>query len=169
MNWGDGASETCTGGYWFPSHKYATAGTYNVSVVKDGAPAPESDYTITEGKLIFHNRGIYTVTMTNDAIESYHENPAKVIVTVNVYPVGIEENQLSDIKVYPNPTTGMLQITSYELQITDVIVYDIYGRMQKAEGRMQKAEGEMVMDIRNLPAGVYFLSINGKTTKVVKN
>ena len=82
------------------------------AIVKDGAPALESDYTITEGKLTFHNRGIYTVTMTNDAIVSNPEYPAKVVVNVNVSNVGITENQLSDIKVYPNPTTGKLTINN---------------------------------------------------------
>jgi len=38
---------------------------------------------------------------------------------------GIEENRIENIKVYPNPTTGQLRITNYELRIDNVEVFDI--------------------------------------------
>jgi hypothetical protein len=74
--------------------------------------------------------------------------------------VGINENaQIAKFMLYPNPANNELRITNYELQITNVEVYDVSGRKQKAEGRRQKAENEVVMNISNLPAGVYFVKI----------
>jgi len=33
-----------------------------------------------------------------------------------------------EVVLYPNPTTGELQVTSYKLQVTSVEVFDVYGR-----------------------------------------
>jgi len=67
-----------------------------------------------------------------------------------------------DVWVYPNPTGGELQVTSYELQmdeivIWDIIIWDIMGKRvlsQKAEGKKQKE-----LDISHLPSGMYFVRI----------
>jgi hypothetical protein len=80
---------------------------YTVEI--NGEPAPESTYSVTDGKLTFHTLGNYTVTMTNDAIIS-PENPAKVIVDIAVVPLGIAETEALSISVYPNPTNGELRI-----------------------------------------------------------
>jgi len=174
----------------------------NYTVLKNGIPAPEADYTVINGKLIFNTMDVYTVTMTNDAITSNPDYPAKVVVELtileepithiitataigdggghiepegvitvphgesqtfyvaaalngsqitylwidgeNVLPVsmgeytytftnviadhtivaefgnvGINENEYSNLFIYPNPTNGELRITNYELRITN--------------------------------------------------
>jgi len=73
--------------------------------------------------------------------------------------IGVHENEKPEVSVYPNPTTGQLRITNYELRILEVEVFDVFGRKQKAESRRQKAEGEVVVDISTLQAGVYFVRI----------
>ena len=55
----------------------------NYAVTKNNSPAPESDITVTDGKIIFNRSGNYTVTMTNEAVKSYYY-PAKVVVEVEV-------------------------------------------------------------------------------------
>ena len=139
----------------------------NYQVQKYGTPILESDYSVLEGKLIFHTPGIYSVGMTNKAIR------ASVTGTLQVVTVGVSENESLNIEVYPNPTTGELRVTSYELQVTGIEVFDIFGRKQKAESRKQKAEGEMEIDISHLAVGVYFVKIYTEagvvTKKVIKN
>ncbi|MCL2041814.1 MAG: T9SS type A sorting domain-containing protein [Bacteroidales bacterium] len=72
------------------------------------------------------------------------------------------------IIIYPNPTSGGLTITNYELRITEVEVFDLMGRKvlsQKAESRKQKE-----LDISHFPAGMYFVRImtdKGVVTKKV--
>ena len=88
--------------------------------------------------------------------------------------ISVDDYFLADkITVYPNPTTGKLRVTSYELQVTGIELVDIYGRIQKAESRKQKAEGEIEIDITNLAVGVYFVKIYTEagvvTKKVIKN
>ena len=75
---------------------------------------------------------------------------------------------LDNITLVPNPTTGELQITNYELQITSIEVFDVYGRKQKAESRKEKAEGNMEIDISHLPAGLYFVKIQTEAGEITK-
>jgi len=73
--------------------------------------------------------------------------------------VGIKDNeQLGKFTIYPNPAKNELRVTSYELQVTSVEIFDVYGRKQKAEGRKQNGS-EMVLDISGLSAGIYFIRI----------
>jgi len=53
-------------------------------VEKNGAPALQSDYSLTNGIIRFHTNGNYKITMTNPAIISHSFYPAKVIVTIIV-------------------------------------------------------------------------------------
>ena len=80
--------------------------------------------------------------------------------------IGVMEHKASDILVYPNPTTGNLRVTSYKLQVTDVELFDVYGRKQKAECRKQNAE--WILDLSNLKDGIYFVIIKTENSFVTK-
>ena len=146
----------------------------NYTVTKNGNPAPENDYTIADGKITFNKLGIYTLTMRNDAIVSNIFYPASVTVDLMVVEdAGIEENGETNIRVYPNPTTGELRITNYELGIgslseVGVEVFDVYGRKQSHVSRVTRNE----KNISELPAGIYFVKITTEkgvvTKKVIK-
>jgi hypothetical protein len=79
----------------------------------------------------------------------------------------VETWRAASLQVYPNPTAGELKIESGELSIARVVVFDIYGREQKAESRKDKATG-IIMDISELPSGVYFVKICTETGEVVR-
>ena len=75
----------------------------------------------------------------------------------------------ANVLVYPNPTTGELRITNYELRIKDVEVFDVYGRKQKVESRKgEKEKGEITIDITNLPTGIYFIKIETDKAIITK-
>ena len=84
--------------------------------------------------------------------------------------VGITDLQLSSFNIFPNPTTGKLTINNEQLTIDNVEIFDIMGRKQKTESR--KGEKEIVVNISELPAGVYFVKISTEsgilTKKVIK-
>jgi PKD repeat protein len=74
--------------------------------------------------------------------------------------VGINNDIVSDINIYPNPTTGIVNIDADGLN--KVVVYDVTGRM------MMSVANESTIDISNLEAGVYFFSVetaNGSAMK----
>jgi hypothetical protein len=91
--------------------------------------------------------------------------------TYKTIDININENiddyeEVANILVYPNPTSGQLTINNEQLIIDDVEVFDVYGRKQKAESRKgEKEKGEITIDITNLPTGIYFIKI--ETDKVI--
>jgi hypothetical protein len=96
------------------------------------------------------------------------------IFTITVNPCNgnsVPENDShisANISVYPNPTTGQLQIRNYELSMGEIGIYDVVGRKQKAESKFPPFGGVGVVDISHLPAGIYFLRAGTETVKVVK-
>ena len=83
---------------------------------------------------------------------------------------GISENGLRNLWVYPNPTTGELQVTSYELQVASVEVFDIYGRKQKIEYQISDiGQSDIQINISHLLSGIYFLKVGNETVRVVKH
>jgi hypothetical protein len=78
-----------------------------------------------------------------------------IVVNVNEYN--------SSYKIYPNPTTGMLRVTSDELQVTSdklqVEIFDVYGRKCHAS-HITRHENDI--DVSHLPAGIYFIKIENE-------
>jgi len=72
--------------------------------------------------------------------------------------VGISETPNSEITIYPNPTNSKLNI-EIESHIT---LYNLQGILLK------ETYGKEI-DISEYPHGIYFLRVEGKTVKVVKN
>jgi hypothetical protein len=107
---------------------------------------------------------IFKITVTAE------DKITKLDYTIKVNrPVGIIENpQTTKLIVYPNPTTGELRITNYKLRITNVEIFDIYGKKLKAKSRKQKEKNEIVIDISELPAGIYFVKIDTDVGEVIK-
>jgi hypothetical protein len=81
--------------------------------------------------------------------------------------VGIHDITLvNGLQLYPNPTTGELQIMNYELREGDNIeIYNVLG--QKQQFSILNAQLPTV-DVSHLSAGMYTLKIGGYTGKFVK-
>jgi len=79
----------------------------------------------------------------------------------------LEENINNEIQIFPNPTTGELTINSKQLTIKNVEIYDVVGKLQKFE--IKKLDNTIIINISRLANGMYFLKIDRKTFKVVKN
>ncbi len=89
-------------------------------------------------------------------------------------PVGIEDNVLEGmITVYPNPTTGILQICTDEVMIeqgTSYQLFDLSGRLMR-QGLLTSSI--QTLDLGNCASGFYILKVSHnnqpvKTFKVVK-
>jgi len=92
--------------------------------------------------------------------------------------VGIKENVNNTISVTPNPTTGEFKVSGLKfndrlLSEVEVEIYDMTGRPVGAYCIRPNippsggTEGGCI-DISHLPAGIYFLRIDGQTVKIVK-
>jgi len=81
----------------------------------------------------------------------------------------VETGRAPSVRIYPNPTNGKLSVVSSQLSEKggEIKIYDVVGQVVGAY-RIRPTEEETVIDISHLAAGLYFLKIDGKTVKVVK-
>ena len=75
---------------------------------------------------------------------------------------GIEESAVSEIALFPNPATDILNITSSET-ISEIEIVNVMGQVVK---RMEVNSDNAVCDVEDLKAGVYVVRIHTEGTVV---
>ncbi|MCL2131219.1 MAG: T9SS type A sorting domain-containing protein [Lentimicrobiaceae bacterium] len=87
-----------------------------------------------------------------------------------ITPLSISDMDNKNIvNIYPNPTDGKLHITYAEtLHATSVQMFDVVGKQYSVGAKHILPNEEIEIDISHLAAGMYFLRIDGKVFKVVK-
>lgn len=132
----------------------------------------DDNYTAVEGALI----GMDVSSTDNDATgrEGTHAwmatedngwwNPSVFgqVELGTVVSTDISENSLEELLMYPNPVTDVLYIKGLKSD-TSVNVYNTAGSLVK---HAPATNG--VVNLVELPRGVYFVNVNGATTKIVK-
>jgi len=121
--------------------------------------------TITENTL--HTNSTGTVTLTATINETLVGTSFTKNFTIEVKElVGINDLELANINIYPNPITNELRIENYDLRIEGVEIYDICGR--KVFEQKENLTVLRSYDITVFPAGVYFVKIQTETGEVVR-
>ncbi|MBT6999253.1 MAG: M6 family metalloprotease domain-containing protein, partial [Prolixibacteraceae bacterium] len=105
--------------------------------------------------------GKYQVSVINDnGCYSLLSDPFYAYVT------NTDLTQLENIKVYPNPTTGVFTISGLPFnKKTEVAVYNISGKIVK---RSVVDSQEVRVDINNFTPGIYLLKLNDRNNFSVK-
>ena len=102
--------------------------------------------------MTFGNGGIRTLLCYFQNEELVYKNPdySECYYEGYLADLPVEKNGLS---VYPNPTSGELRVTSDELQVTRIEIFDIVGKMVYGQAY------EHTIDISFLSTGLYFLKV----------
>jgi agmatine/peptidylarginine deiminase len=135
----------------------------------DGIVEPAQSSVIT---LSYDFRNIAKGYEYSGSFKLLSNDPVKPETEITLYAyvnVGIDENKWSLIYLYPNPAKDYikLQITNYELQIIDIEIYDVYGRNVSSHHQITSSPHHLI-NISHLPSGIYFLHIEGRILKFVK-
>jgi hypothetical protein len=80
--------------------------------------------------------------------------------TVGISETGQEANKIT---IYPNPTIGNLYVESDKLKVSNVEIFDVYGRIV-----LSSFAPAPLINISHLTAGVYFLKISTEVGQVIK-
>ena len=143
---------------WTVSYRKTASATWSTTTVT------AHPYTITNLDADTEYEVYVTATCDNETSgESNHITFTTALVSVNDYEMG-------NTVVYPNPTTGMFTIQNSQSKIQRVEMYDVFGKLMNS---MEVDDNSTTVDISSFAAGVYFtrvISEKGTTTiRVVKN
>lgn len=95
-------------------------------------------------------------------------NGISVATDVVLSPLGINSIIFNQVKIYPNPTTGLLNISglegNYQLEVFNAIQEKVY---------FEDKAGNSVIDLSTLPKGIYLIKLFDSeinlTRKIVLN
>ncbi|MCL2130870.1 MAG: T9SS type A sorting domain-containing protein [Lentimicrobiaceae bacterium] len=135
----------------------ATPNDPNATVIGDGQQQLNTDTNVI----------IITVT-AEDGITTQDY----IVTIINGCNTGIVETQhATSLRIYPNPTSGKFSVVSYQLSEMggEIEVFDVVGRKLLSHTPLTSHSSPLIeIDISHLANGLYFLKIDGKTVKVVK-
>lgn len=134
---------------------------YDLSAFGAGSPSPQSNMIF---RFVFHS----------DATENNYDG-AIIDNFVVETALGTNQNQLSDLAVYPNPTNDNITV-SFHSNSTDTVnlaVYDVQGRLIKSNAAAAIIGSfDYTLNLATLPTGVYVLKISqgdlNYNTKVIR-
>lgn len=105
----------------------------------------------------------YCYVITSMGVDSESDPSEEVCETIKTD--GVEEMS-SSFNIYPNPVGDELFITT-EMNVTEVAIYDIYGRQAMSQ-QVNKSTSQQVVNVADLDAGVYFVKVVTSEGDLVK-
>lgn len=75
----------------------------------------------------------------------------------------LQEETVTSLEVYPNPTSDILHIELSSSLPESVSIYDQLGR----EVHRQEVSGNVQIDVKNWAPGLYIVAVDSKTTKII--
>src|SRR5690606_15829839 len=106
----------------------------------------------------------FTVVGANDYFCLFHSATMAGTITVNEV-LGVEENQLNTINIYPNPTSSTINLVlPKNMQTGQIAVFDILGKQIYSQEFESKEN--ISIDVLSWNTGAYFVNvISGKHTQ----
>lgn len=116
--------------------------------------------------LLAGNRGAMVLNLT-DTLQTINGCDSIVNLTLHFYSKDVSvdeaEHALSDVKVYPNPTRGIVHVEGADIR--NIEVYDATSRCVL---RKEVNGDETVLDLTNKSTGSYYIRVNTANGSVVK-
>ncbi|MFD2727639.1 T9SS type A sorting domain-containing protein [Hyunsoonleella rubra] len=121
------------------------------------------EYTITvdaRSSYLFIDKMVLRRSNVSDAVSRNLNNPESTCYD----PLSINDVSKREAKIYPNPTTGKIEISNLPVD-SSLIISNISGAVIRKINTKQSSE---IIDISDLGSGVYFISSTDKSNYFVK-
>jgi uncharacterized repeat protein (TIGR02543 family) len=146
--------------------------TYTVTFDANGGSTVNSQTVVHDGKIVkpadptrtgytfggWYSDAATTGSTWNFASDAVTDNMTLYAKWNALPPTGVESHTLGVVKVYPNPTSGMVTVES---DGAEVLLYSLSGVLLK------RASGNRI-NLSGYPAGVYVLRAGNKAARIVK-
>ncbi len=128
---------------------YTTGGNYSVS------------NWVRAEKIDDHSCYIYQYCPANGlaVYKLYNKNA----VVTGVENIKVAKN--TSIKVYPNPAVSNVTVTASQ-DITDIALFNLAGAQVDANASVDG--NQAILNVKNLPSGIYIVKANNQSTKLIK-
>ncbi|MBK7181520.1 MAG: T9SS type A sorting domain-containing protein [Bacteroidetes bacterium] len=140
-----------------------TTSTAGNTITSDEASATYQWIDCNNGNAIIagETNQSYTASASGDfAVIVSNGNCSDTSACVNITVTNIASYAVTNTMVYPNPTTGILNIQSNDV-IKAIVIYNTLGAVVKTEN-------EKSFTIAELPVGVYFINIQTENNSITK-
>lgn len=101
-----------------------------------------------------------------EVVALYDDKSSVGIVELYDLELNIVENEFADYNIYPNPAKDFVKVSANNGQLSSVKVYNVTGVMIE---QIEVYSKEIEINISDYNPGVYFLNIDGKVVKIIKN
>lgn len=152
------------GGFFEPLNKQRNLTSYNIFrdnvLIKSTTETSYID-TVYVGNSVY----CYNVTAVYEDCESDFSNTDCYSI-YSPCPVGVDDVELSEAAIYPNPSSSMITVSCNALN--EVLIYDILGNILK-DIRVSSISSNIAVDVNNLTNGVYLVKfITGEGESIVR-
>ena len=131
----------------------------SLSVI-DFVGASVTSYTCSESQF---DQGYIVV----QGVENGKDGETRLLSNRSMDLVGLGENEATAFKVYPNPANNVLFVETVCTPSLPVETYRITNPIGQTVMEGQITSEKQQIDVRNLPKGVYFITVGGATRKFV--
>jgi hypothetical protein len=137
----------CPGGQWTGTN--ATLTDYEYSLFQLGG------FNNIMFRIVFHSDS--SVTQLGVVVDDF---------VVEGTVLSTEQFNINDIVIYPNPSTGVYNISSNNFPIEKISVSDISGKIIKVINNLESSNAKI--DLTVAQTGIYFVTISANNQQIVK-
>lgn len=89
-------------------------------------------------------------------------------VTTQIAPLGVAENELQTVRIYPNPSRDLVYIALRSVSDkVDVQIYDVQGKVI-LDANQHLLEDRASFDVAKIQSGIYFMKVSADGKSTVK-
>jgi len=158
------------GANWYNSSRTpATSGTdcYNcVGAQWTGTDTTARDYFYPLNSLIGQPNVIFRIVFHSD--ESANQLGVNIDNFIIEGTLSTQDFELKNIAIFPNPSTGVFNISTGNKAIDKVEVYDVTGKVVLSLNDFSAANSQTALDLRGVSSGIYFVKISSENQNTVK-
>ncbi len=144
-----------------PSYDFTNTSTTTGTVTYDWDMDDGTTYSTMDASHTYTSNGTYIVTLT--VTDSCGSN--STVFTIDVTTVGLEDVELNEVELFPNPTTGLFVIET-TVAMESIQIFDMQGKLVKrlvATGTMAN------VDAQDLADGSYMVRVNQSDGAVLQS
>ncbi|MEN7548624.1 trypsin-like serine protease [Rapidithrix thailandica] len=112
-------------------------------------------FSFEDGAASANTYFVYKIRAFKENLYSNYSNAEEVFTQ----PLGMQDEWNEKVKIYPNPTAGMVTVDLSGVHAMNLILYDLQGKVKPFKGLSGSLKEVIQLDLKGFPTGVYLLKV----------